>query len=243
MIELIPRSTLLDNIVIEAPRIHKKVRLGWMGGKDGVLPLDTIQGGGAVAMLLEPPKTPCFVDRIQLRLMYNSKDTLAFRLHFYAYDSIHDQPGRELLSKEIILKEQKRYGWMSFDLKEYGIVIDEAKFFIGFEWIDQRNERLKMIDGLLDWQRWKENEFKNGNPKVELINTIDMDSIPVSYYKYNGNMMNWPGFKELPPFTGLMVETGKHKKTMGYRTFERKTSFGKWNELNSTLNTVLTVVY
>jgi hypothetical protein len=56
-------------------------------------------------------------------------------------------------------------------------------------------------------------------------------------------MMDWPGFRELPPFTGLMVETGKLEKSQTLRTFERKTSFGRWNELNSTLNAVVTVSY
>ena len=49
-------------------------------------------------------------------------------------------------------------------------------------------------------------------------------------------MMDWPGFKTLPPFTGLMVETGKHSETENLITFERKTSFGQWTENPSTLN-------
>ena len=56
-------------------------------------------------------------------------------------------------------------------------------------------------------------------------------------------MMDWPGFKTLPPFTGLMVETGKHSETEKLLTFERKTSFGQWTESPSTLNAVITIVY
>jgi hypothetical protein len=56
-------------------------------------------------------------------------------------------------------------------------------------------------------------------------------------------MMDWPGFKDLPPFTGLMIESGKTDDTLRLRTFERKTSFGEWKEINATLNVVVTVTY
>jgi hypothetical protein len=55
--------------------------------------------------------------------------------------------------------------------------------------------------------------------------------------------MTWPGFRKLPPFTGLMIQTGKDEKTMSLKTFERKTSFGQWIEIHSTLNAVVTVKY
>ncbi len=56
-------------------------------------------------------------------------------------------------------------------------------------------------------------------------------------------MIDWPGFTKLPPFTGLMVETGKRAETETLLTFERQTSFGQWTETASTLNAVITIVY
>ncbi len=63
------------------------------------------------------------------------------------------------------------------------------------------------------------------------------------YYKYHGNMMNWPGFHELPPWTSLMVQSGKNERTKALKTFERKTSFGEWKEKDSTLNAVVQISY
>jgi hypothetical protein len=240
LIQMHPNSTLLESVTINANKRFKQERLGWMGGKDGMLPLDTTQGGGAVAILLKADEAPFIVDKLQVRLMYNSKDTLAFRLHFYSWDSIRNQPGKELLNKEIILTESKRYGWLRFDLRKQEIVISERKFLVGFEWIDKRAMRTAMIAGLKEWERWKGEQYKAGNTKVELV--TDDEGIS-NQFKYHGNMMDWPGFEKLPPFTGLMIETGKTLKTETFKTFERKTSFGPWNELNSTLNAVITVLH
>lgn len=239
LVQMHANSTLLKPVTISAGKRFKQQRLGWMGGKDGVLPLDTARGGATVALLLAAQKAPLLVDKIQVRLMYNSKDSLAFRLHFYSWDSIHNQPGIELLNKEIILTENKRYGWLRFDLKKYEIVITEKEFLVGFEWIDERAERTAMIKGLKDWQIWKQEQYLAGNPRVEVISNQEKGSS----YEYHGNMMDWPGFKDLPPFTGLMIETGKTQRTEALRTFERKTSFGQWTELNATLNAVVTVLH
>ena len=118
------------------------------------------------------------------------------------------------------------------------IDVVKEKICIGFEWIEDRKAREEMLKGLRAWENWKKNQFESGNTKVTFI--------PVSadgwgYYKYHGNMMDWPGFGQLPPFTGLMVESGKSHQTGNLRTFERKTSFGPWVETASTLNAVITI--
>jgi hypothetical protein len=239
-IQINSTATLLNEITVSDKKLNRKVaRLGWMGGKDGVLPLDTIMGGGAVALLVEAPGQPFYLEKLQVRLMYNSKDTLKLRFHVFTYDSIKHQPGNELLTKEIILMENKRFGWLRFDLSKENIFLNQKYVCIGFEWIDERNDRIKMLAGLRDWEKWKEAEFKLANKKVQYIPPTENQS--TGQYKYYGNMMDWPGFKTLPPFTGLMVETGKTEKTKHLLTFERKTSFGEWKEIPSTLNAVITI--
>ena len=241
-IRLTPAAILLDEVTISDKKLKSKImRLGWMGGKDGILPLDTVMGGGAVALLVEAPRAPFYIEKLQLRLMYNSKDTIKFRFHIYEFDSINRKPGKDLLNREIILTEQKKFGWLRFDLSRENITVNRKKICIGFEWIDVRQYRMGMINGLRQWELWKKEQFALGNKKVEYISPKDGDV--GGYYKYHGNMMDWPGFKMLPPFTGLMVETGKHSETEKLITFERKTSFGQWTENPSTLNAVITIVY
>jgi len=85
-------------------------------------------------------------------------------------------------------------------------------------------------------------QFETGNKNVEYI-AAGRNGNNSPSYKYHGNMMNWPGFKSLPPFTGLMVQTGKGEKTISLKTFERKTSFGSRPEIRSALNAVVTIKY
>ena len=241
-IRLTSAAILLDEVTVSDRKLKSKImRLGWMGGKDGILPLDTVMGGGAVALLVEAPRAPFYIEKLQLRLMYNSKDSIKFRFHVYEFDSINRKPGKDLLNREIILTEEKKFGWLRFDLSHENITINNRKICIGFEWIDDRQYRIGMINGLRQWELWKKEQFALGNKKVEYISQKDGDV--AGYYKYHGNMMDWPGFKTLPPFTGLMVETGKHSETENLMTFERKTSFGQWTETPSTLNAVITIVY
>lgn len=243
-VELIPSAKLLNEVTIQGKRKSGKVtRLGWMGGKDGALPFDTIQGGGAIALLVEAPSSFSVIDKLQMRLMYNSKPTLQFRFHIYEFDSVRQVPGKDLLTKEIILKEDKKFGWLRFDLSQYQIQLNRKKFFIGFEWIEDRASRNALLKSLREWEQWRKDQYKAGNERVERIVTKDESEKEIIQYKYHGNMMNWPGFKNMPPFTGLMIQTGKDERTKVYRTFERKTSQGKWYEANSTLNAVVTIRY
>ena len=234
-IKLLEATTMLDQVEIRGKKLAKRVeRLGWMGGRDGILPLDTIMGGGVVALLVESPSIPFRIEKLQVRLMYNSKDTLKFRLHVYEFDSITQRPGKDLLQEEIFLNETKKFGWVRFDLNEHKILIDKKKICVGFEWIEDLQTRKDMLDGLRQWEAWKKDQFAKGNEKVKYLDGV---------YKYHGNMMDWRGFGSLPPFTGLMVQTGKSDETSHFRTFERKTSFGKWEEINSTLSAVITINY
>ena len=237
-------ALLLDEIVINEKQKFKKDRIGYMGGDDGILPWDTLQGGGVVAMLVESPGSGFFVDKFQFRLMYNSKDTIRFRMHFYAYDSVKDQPGEELLRKEVILeKVDQEFGWVRFDLRDREIFIPGTHVFVGLEWIDDRATRKKLRQSLEDWGQWRYDQFMAGNENVKKIDAVDPTGKPYSYYKYYGNMMKWEGWKLMPPFTGLMVETGKTPETAQLRTFERRTSMGTWVEKDMTLNAVLAIRY
>jgi hypothetical protein len=241
-IKLNAAAFLLNEITISDKKLKSKItRLGWMGGKDGILPLDTIMGGGVVALLVEAPQTPFYIEKLQVRLMYNSKDTVKFRFHIYEFDSVNRKPGKELLTNEIILKEEKKFGWLRFNLARENITINKRKVCIGFEWLDDRQYRFAMVNGLRQWEVWKKEQFEIGNKKVEYIPPKTAEE--TGNYKYHGNMMDWPGFTRLPPFTGLMVETGKRAETQTLLTFERQTSFGQWTEIQSTLNAVITIVY
>ncbi len=237
------QAVLLEEVEVSARKSFKKTRVGYMKGSDGMLPLDSLQGGAAVATLLSAPRAGFYIDKLQFRLLYNSKDTSNFRLHVYSFDSQCQCPGEELLNDEVFLKGTRKFGWERFDLTDRDIFIAQKQFFVALEWLDDRSLRMEMMKGLRNWEQWKRSQYEKGDTKVEQVRSNHPGGEEWVYYKYHGNMMQWPGWKELPPFTGLMVETGKNEKTLPYRTFERKTSFSPWIEKNVTLNIVLQIAY
>lgn len=232
-------SKILDEVLVTDKKRMRVERLGYMGGKDGIIPLEVNQGGAVAALKLEAENVPFLLGKVQFRILYNSKDTLKFRLRLFGYDSINDQPGEELMMQNIILEDQKKFGWVRVDLSDYNIEISEPVVFVGLEWLNNQCEREGLISGLADWERWKNREFNLKNPKIEVI----YNSKGKRLLKYHGDMRDWPGFNELPPWTGLMVETGKNAKTNHLKTYQRKVSFGKWQEIESTLNLVATIYY
>ena len=238
---MFPSSVLLEEVVVEKNSYRKRKRLGYMKGDDGIIPLDVRNGGGEVAILLQAPTAGFYVDEVHFRLMYNSKDTLKFRLHLYSYDSTSNTPGKELLSKNIVLqKNEKRFGWVRFDISEYNVFLRKNSFFLSLEWIDDQSTRERLSSSLRSWEQWKMVEYQNGNVAVELLKKEK--GVPISL-KYHGNMMKWEGWNTMPPFTGLMVELGKKDKTRNFRTFEKKNLHAPWEEKELTLNAVVVVSY
>jgi len=241
-IALLEQIRVLDEVRISAKKEKtRKDRIGWVKGREGIVPFDTVAGGSAVAMLIQVGSNPIIIEEVQLRLQYNSKDTTKFRLHFYDYDSLTGKPGEELLTRQITLEEDRRFGWMKWDVSHEQIVIDRNRCFIGFEWLDNPSTLTDFKHGMEAWNRWKKRQYILGNAKVEYIPSNGGNR--EGSYKYHGNMMNWPGFDKLPPWTGLMIEQGKDEKTERFFTYQRRMSYGDWHEVNGTLNAVLVFRY
>ncbi len=233
----------LDTVMITGAKNLKTQRLGWMRGKDGTLPVESSFGGACTTILLESHGAPFLADKVYLRILYNSKDTIRFRLRIYEYDTITGAPGKDLLDKVVIIKGQKRIGWIHMDLSDYAIEIPVKKFYLGFEWIEDRESRAALIASFRDWGEWKEQEYENGNEKVIKADSVFVNEQYKYHYRYQGNMMKWPGWDDMPPWTGLVVDDKQRSGNKDFTCFERKASFGVWQRTGSVLNAVLKVSY
>lgn len=241
-IKLIPKVEQLNEILIgaEAREFKKIDRLGWVNGKDALVSFDTLQtGGGVAAVLLRPKQQPFLVEGVQVRLAYNSKKDLKFRLHLYAVDTDSLLPSYELLTRDIILSQTKTFGWIRFDLSEYELVIDQPMVYLGIEWIDDLEDRTQLFKDLEEYQLWKQEEYEKGNSKISKELLPDGRTV----YQYKGNMMNWPGFHELPPWAALKFQKGVKDKTASFKTVRKANAFAPWDEVDGTLNVVLVVKY
>jgi len=232
----------LDPVVVEAGKKVKSKRLGWMRGGDGTLPVESSDGGACTTLLLKAPSAPFYIDEVHLRILYNTKDTILFRLRLFDVDPLTGMPGDDFLEKEVFIKAQKRAGWIKQSVSDHQILVPKDRFYLGFEWIENRANRDSLISSFKDFYNWKKEQFLNGDPKVIADSTIYQDKVIVKYI-YNGNMMNWPGFNSMPPWTGLVLDDKDRPGNEGLITYERKMSFGKWRKRKSVLNTVLVISY
>lgn len=242
-IKLDPKPIPLGAVSVSSDARFRKDRLGWMRGKEGTYPTDSISGGACIAILLKSPEAPFLIDEVWLRILYNSKDTLKFKLRFFAVDSLTGGPGRDLLEKNVIISSTKRIDWIRIDVSDELIDIPEKEFYAGFEWISTYETRKGMMESLLDWHLWKEQQYLKGNEKVTIIDTLESGGYRRYAYYYNGNMMNWPGWDKMPPFTALKVDDQERAGNKEFHTWERKSSLAPWRRSGSVLNAVLKISY
>jgi len=241
-IKLEEKPITLSELEVTGIKNFKSRRLGWMRGKDGTLPVDSAQGGACATLLLEAPGAPSYIEKVYLRILYNTKDTIRFRLRIFDVDSLTGAPGIDLIEKDVFITEQKRIGWIKADISDLNIEIPKKKFYLGFEWIEDRQNRDSLISSLQDWEKWKQDQYLKGDENA-VPDTVFIDDKMTISYRYNGNMMNWPGFQKMPPWTGLVVDDEKRSGNEDFVTYERKMSFGKWHKSESVLNAVLVVSY
>ncbi len=243
-IKLVPKALRLEQVTVTGKvlKLNKAKRWGWMKGKNGILPLDSAQGGAAVAYLVEAPPTQeeFLLEKIWLRVLYSSEDSFQFRLRLYEVDPADGSPGEELLEQTIFLRASKRIGWEKIDLSPHHIYLKEDTFFVALEWITSRSQRKQIMASLSDWEAWKREQYQKGNAKVELKKAVpDNETEAVEWYDYKGDMRDWPGFVNMPGLTALVVDDDINKKNQQYRTYFRNQSLDEWKPVPSILNVVV----
>ena len=125
---------------------------------------------GAVAVLLESPSSTNFVDKLQVRLMYNSKIPWKFR-SFLPMIPLRDAPGTELLQQEVMLTNNKSDSVGSASTWLTGIsALMRSDSLWDLSGLNPCADRANMLAGLRDWERWKgRGKYEAGNKKVESV--------------------------------------------------------------------------
>ena len=128
------------------------------GIKDGTLPTDTTNVGACTVLQMEVREAPFLLDYLLLRITYNNKDSFRLRLRVYDVDPETNEPGEDILNRQIFLTGDRRIGWEKIDLRDKLIVIGKKRFFIGVEWIETRENRIEFVQAMKRWNRWKYHE-------------------------------------------------------------------------------------
>jgi len=90
--------------------------------------------GAEIAVRLKIKKEATVLRKVMLNINKNSLDTLPiFRFNVYSVNG-DGSPGENILKQNIIITPKEIIGFIEFDLKPYGIVVDDD-VFIAIEWI------------------------------------------------------------------------------------------------------------
>jgi len=142
VIELSESNTLLKEVVVNTRKAKKKVLgversssishtsfHGFQGG-----PVEDILGS-EIGMVIKP-KHSSWVNDFRFFISGNEFDSLKFRVNIYSLKG--REIGENILRQNIIVDVvEKKTGWVTVDLKDYNIVVEED-FVISFECIDYK---------------------------------------------------------------------------------------------------------
>ena len=94
-----------------------------------------------------------------------------------------------------------------------------------------------------DWNEWKLHEYRRGNKKAivkDSVQTSDGFRYNVAYY---GDMRDWPGFEDLPPMTAVGVCDNPKKEPDEFVCYERTSSFAKWRRKDWAMGIAIKIRY
>ncbi len=150
-IRLQPKATELSEITLST-RKKKRKKIG-VKSYNRLLWLSTVSKENDIIENAQRIKIPnckkVMVNRINLFLRKGfTSDSAFLRINFYK--NLDNRPGEKIASKHIIQKKQIKPGWLSIDVEEYDIYMDED-FFVGVEFIPdfKNNSRAVYLGAIL----------------------------------------------------------------------------------------------
>lgn len=150
-VSLTERISKLDEVTISSEKFKKeKVQLG--NGKslllNAVLRGDSTNAGAAIALLIDRSQYPdhTFIHGASLHIGKNIMPSFKVRMRLLAIDSANGQkPGDDIFFEQIIEESSIKKGWMDFPFPP-SIQIEQSAFYLTFEWILTRKERVDIDD-------------------------------------------------------------------------------------------------
>ncbi len=218
VIYLSEEATLLNSVmVLGKPTIKSKATLGNRKFDSGSIYTDSVAAGAAMALLIENkypaynPELvpPYYIKRARLRIAKNTMDDFKIRVRILEHDTVSGLPGNDLFHENKIIISSINKGWIEFDLERYNIRIERKSFFIAFEWLVDKEDRVIMVDQF--------NEFKRLYPK-----NFSVDSVLVDGQKIVFN--SWKGF-----MSGTSFGSSSSRASIDhFKSYYRKNSYGVW---------------
>ncbi|MEH0154455.1 serine hydrolase [Limibacter armeniacum] len=189
----------------------------------GQLHYDTLSAGSAMALLIDKTGNEdlTFLTEGSLYIAKNLSPEFKIRLRVMAVDPLSKQPTTDLLAEQIIKTSDLKKGWLDFELKGYQL-IEEAQFFIVFEWIMDKADR--------EYVAKKYEQYIKSYP-----DRVSFDTVIV-----NDEKVSIPRVSTVVAGTVFGV-TKSQKDREKFICYYRSNSFGEWKRSSGILSAKVTL--
>ncbi|MBK8504957.1 MAG: carboxypeptidase-like regulatory domain-containing protein [Saprospiraceae bacterium] len=210
----------LSEVLVIASKVRPKlVVAGNSGYEGGSLYADTVNAGGAMALLIKNKSLrgkvkfdyPSYVHAAELMIVNNTFKRFKVRVRLMDVFEIGGKllPGRDLLEESVVVESQLFDGWLKFDLASYQLKV-KGDFFLVFEWILEKRDRANLYD--------QYDQFRKNNPEKVTRDYSVVDGKRIEYENYQGLFYFGTSF-------GMSVDPGLLKE---HTCYYRLSSFGLW---------------
>lgn len=207
-VKLKPTATRLKNVDIIA---NRKTSKKWLGNKrkalflSGSMNYDSASAGAAKAILIKRKVGLKYVKEAQLLIAGNTLPEFKIRVRLLKKDKLTNLPADDILHESVIVTSDIRKGWITFDLAEHNIMIEDEEFFLAFEWLYEKKDRMRIAKAYADFMR------DHPEDVIRYTEVVDGIEIPVVDIKTF--------------FIGTFFATNKQQSFKGY---SRNSSFEQW---------------
>jgi hypothetical protein len=218
----------LEEVIVarKPPKIHKEktVKKERPGEQSSMTLSQTESGGAAVASLFTLPSDGVWLDQLLLKVNRNLADSIKIRVRVLSLEE-SGLPGVDLYPFSIVKNTSIKDGWWIVDLEEYGIYIEDEKYFICYELIEDLPSRLEIGERREKKTQMMYELYDKGVKGIQ----VKEDSL--------GNRIGWSSklsIKEAQNY-GVDFPTGNTyfsiTRSKDRATFVRRSSFDKWRPL------------
>lgn len=90
--------------------------------------------GSEIATLIEPG-SEIYLNSVSVNILNESGKEFTLLLNLYTVDETSQLPGNQILRKQKIITSNQKGGWLTVDLTEERLVVNEP-FFVSFQWVN-----------------------------------------------------------------------------------------------------------
>ena len=191
----------------------------------------TQKGGAVVAVLLDPKPSAYALKNVRINIAGNTWTEAKFRIRLFSVNDSTSLPQDDLIQKNIMTDCTIEEGWLIVDLEPYAIYLDEDRFFLGVELIeDPKIKQLQHIEDSIRRVHYRK-LYERGEKGIEIVTTTNEEGKEVTNYfaKNKGVQSLTKSLDEagvIPsPRTNFKISSRMVSK---YPCYTRRASFDKW---------------